>query len=180
MLASKLSNLTRTQEWKDQETIEMEHEILKCLKTILNSKVSSPSIALEANLILLKHGTRVAVDQPKCVVNIAMSLTSPHIPSRKIVADILIYIAHREPPTGHNLLLRALDQLMELRQEQSRFDAWFAVFELTIDGRGKMGTVVGASTEVRSLRGADLQAAQAAANGQVDSVLSEYAVCLHL
>jgi len=106
-----------------------------------------------------------------------MSLTSPHIPTRKTVFDILTFLAYFDGGAqGHPLVLSGLDSLMQLRSEQSRFDAWFASFEATIDGRGRMGSLVGASEEIRSLRGRDIKAAMAAASGQVDSVLSEYAV----
>lgn len=107
-----------------------------------------------------------------------MSLTSPSIPTRKTVLDLLTFLAYYESGNkGHPLVLQGLDTLMAQRSEQSRFDAWFAAFEATIDGRGRMGSLVGASDEVRSLRGKDIKAAMAAAaNGQLDSVLSEYAV----
>ena len=34
--------------------------------------------------------------------------------------------------------------------ESGRFDAWMRIVEVTIDGRGKMGSKVGASEEIRS------------------------------
>lgn len=140
----------------------MEHEILKCLKTLLNSK----------------YGARDAIAHPKCIVNIALSLTTPHIPSRKTVCDILTFLSYWEAPVGHSLVLQGLDALTKVRGEVGRFDAWFASFESTIDGRGRMGSLVGASEEIKSLRGRDMAAAMAARDGTttIDSALSEYAV----
>jgi hypothetical protein len=69
------------------------------------------------------------------------------------VAEILVFLCHWSQPQGHNLVLRSLDNLKNVKNENGRFDAWLKVFENAIDGRGKMGSLVGASEEVRSLRG---------------------------
>ena len=53
--------------------------------------------------------------------------------------------------------------LMGIKVDHGRFDAWFRVLESTIEGRGRMGSMVGASEEVRRDAG-------------VDSSLNEYAV----
>lgn len=161
VLSNTLSGLNRNQSWRDPE-IAFEYELLKCLKTLLNSK----------------YGARDAISQPKCITNITLSLTSPHLPSRKTVCDILTFLSYWDAPKGHQCVLDGLDVLTQVRGEVGRFDAWFATFESTVDGRGRMGSMVGASEEIRSLRGRDMATAMAARDGNspLDSALSEYAV----
>jgi cytokinesis protein len=110
----------------------------------------------------------------------ATSLVSPHLPSRKTVADILTFLAHWDRPHGHRFVLKALDDLAQSRGDHARFDAWFSTLEATIAGRGRMGSLVGASEEVRSLRGQERDALREAANAGIDSGLNEYAVCFLL
>ncbi|KNZ52765.1 hypothetical protein VP01_3455g3 [Puccinia sorghi] len=122
-----------------------EYETLKCLKILLNSK----------------QGANDAVSHPESIYQILFSLVSPHLPTRKTVADILTFLCHWEKPRGHSHVLKGLDQLANMRttagktigETMARFDAWFGSFEQVIDGRGKMGSLVGASEELRSLRG---------------------------
>ena len=47
-------------------------------------------------------------------------------------------------------MIQALDYVKSVQGENGRFDAWMRIVEVTIDGRGKMGSLVGASEEVRS------------------------------
>jgi cytokinesis protein len=62
-------------------------------------------------------------------------------------------------------VLGALDTLSAANNETGRFDYWFKSMDFTLGGRGKMGSLVGASEEVRRNQG-------------VDSSLNEYAVSL--
>lgn len=70
---------------------------------------------------------------------------------------------------------------MAVKNDHGRFDAWFTVMEATLDGRGKMGSFVGASEEVKTLRGREALQMMQAANEAMgfatgDNALSEYAV----
>jgi len=70
---------------------------------------------------------------------------------------------------------------MNATGDHARFDAWFAILEATLDGRGKMGSLVGASDEIRTLRGREAQQAMQAANDPsgfagAETALNEYAV----
>lgn len=60
-------------------------------------------------------------------------------------------------------VLGALDALSAANNETGRFDYWFKSLEYTLSGRGKWGSLVGASEEVRKNQG-------------VDSSLNDYAV----
>ncbi|KAG4218854.1 Cytokinesis protein, partial [Phytophthora cactorum] len=43
-----------------------------------------------------------------------------------------------------------MDVVKNQQNENGRFDSWMRLVEVTVDGRGKMGSLVGASDEVRS------------------------------
>ena len=116
---------------------------------------------------------------PHCINEIALSLASPNIAVRKLCTDMMTFLAYWNEHAGHKFVLRALDHLMTVKQDKARFDAWFTMLEATIDGRGKMGSMVGASAEIRTLRGKEAQLAmQQAQSGATmsDSVLNEYLV----
>ena len=101
---------------------------------------------------------------PTSVFALVSSIVSPHLPTRKVVAEILTFLCHWDPPNGHTAVLLAMDQLKSALSELGRFDAWMRLLEVTIDGRGRMGSLVGASEELRK------------GGMGVDSILMEYAL----
>lgn len=147
----------------------MEAEVLKCLKTLFNHS----------------DGAHDAIVNNSSMAAIAASLASPSIPTRKMAAELLMFFVGREKPKGFNLVFRALEDLAQSRKALSTFDVWFRYWEEAIDGRGKMGSAVGASEAVMSLRGSGARdMAMKLANGSssqmgiLDTSLSEYAVSL--
>lgn len=66
---------------------------------------------------------------------------------------------------GHKLVLEGLDEVQEYWKESARFDAWMRILENTIDGRGRFGTMVGMSEELKK-------------SGTLDSHLIEYVVSI--
>lgn len=60
-------------------------------------------------------------------------------------------------------MLHGLDALSQANGEIGTYDYWFKSLESTLGGRGKMGSLVGASEEVRKA-------------GAVDTSLNDYAV----
>lgn len=58
-------------------------------------------------------------------------------------------MCHVDLPKGQEIVLKGLDKLSEHMGEFGRFDAWLKLLEATLDGRGKMGSLVGASEDVR-------------------------------
>lgn len=64
---------------------------------------------------------------------------------------------------AHHLVVSALGALSTSNNESGGcFDYWFKSMDIALSGRGKMGSLVGASEEVRK--------------GGVDSSLNDYAV----
>ena len=114
--------------------LDREYDILKCLKAIMNNK----------------YGADDALKHQQVIVALANCLTSPRLSTRKLVSEILTFLCHWGEGQGHRKVIQALDHVKTVQGENGRFDAWMRIVEVTIDGRGKMGSLVGASEEVRS------------------------------
>ncbi|KXJ93271.1 hypothetical protein Micbo1qcDRAFT_194502 [Microdochium bolleyi] len=127
---------------KDSEKmLDKEYDIIKCLKALLNNK----------------YGADDALAHQQVVVALATSLISPRLTTRRLVSDVLTFLCHwkssdpsKDVEDGHLKVIQAMDQVRAHQNENGRFDAWMRLVEVTVDGRGKMGSLVGASEEVRS------------------------------
>ena len=114
--------------------LDREYDIVKCLKAVMNNK----------------YGADDALAHQQVPVALAMCLISPRLTTRKLVSEVLTFLCHCANGQGHLKVLQAMDHVKTLINENGRFDAWMRIVEVTIDGRGKMGSLVGASEEVRS------------------------------
>ncbi|KAF9629668.1 putative cytokinesis protein sepa protein [Lasiodiplodia theobromae] len=117
-----------------EKDLDREYDIVKCLKALMNNK----------------YGADNALAYPQIVTSLASSLVSPRLNTRKLVSEVLTFLCHWANGQGHEKVLQALDQLKQAQGENGRFDAWMRIVEVTVDGRGKMGSLVGASDEARS------------------------------
>ena len=117
-----------------EKDLEREYDIVKCLKALMNNK----------------YGADDALYHSQVVLALAGSITSPRINTRKLVSEVLTFLCHWADGKGHQKVLQALDHMKGQQGENGRFDAWMRIVEVTIDGRGKMGSLVGASDEYRS------------------------------
>jgi cytokinesis protein len=80
---------------------------------------------------------------------LASSLNSPRLASRKLVVELLTFLAYRVPESL-SLVTGALGTVSITNNVgSSPYAYWFASFESSISGRGKMGSLVGASEESR-------------------------------
>ncbi|KAJ5658023.1 uncharacterized protein N7484_001672 [Penicillium longicatenatum] len=114
--------------------LDREYDIAKCLKGLMNNKYG-------ADDALVHQGVLVAL---------VSSLSSPRLNTRKLVSEVLTFLSHWADGEGHQKVLQAMDKVKHDHNETGRFDAWMRIVEVTIDGRGKMGSLVGASEEYRS------------------------------
>ncbi|KAF9135578.1 hypothetical protein BGW39_001904 [Mortierella sp. 14UC] len=144
ILSSSLASLNHRPSRRDTD-LAMEHEIVKCLKTLLNNR----------------WGAQEAIKHPPCITALCFSITSPQLQTRKLVVEVLTFLCYCEVPMGHKLVLEGLDEVQEYWKESARFDAWMRILENTIDGRGRFGTMVGMSEELKK-------------SGTLDSHLIEY------
>ncbi|KAI0835359.1 hypothetical protein F5Y06DRAFT_138989 [Hypoxylon sp. FL0890] len=116
------------------KNLDKEYDILKCLKALLNNK----------------YGADDALAHQQVVVALVTSLISPRLTTRKLVSDVLSFLCHWDGGEGHMKVIQAMDVVKTQQNENGRFDSWMRLVEVTVDGRGKMGSLVGASDEVRS------------------------------
>lgn len=117
------------------KNLDREYDIIKCIKALMNNK----------------FGADDALVHQKVFVALATSLISPRLTTRKLVSDILTFLCTwGENGEGHIKVIQALDEVKVSMNENGRFDAWMRLVEVTVDGRGKMGSMVGASEELRT------------------------------
>ncbi|RJE18445.1 Cytokinesis protein sepA, partial [Aspergillus sclerotialis] len=114
--------------------LDREYDIVKCLKALMNNK----------------YGADDALAHQQVIVALVSSLLSPRLNARKLVSEVLTFLCHWADGQGHQKVLQAMDHVKNQHGETGRFDAWMRIVEVTIDGRGKMGSLVGASEEYRS------------------------------
>lgn len=114
--------------------LDREYDIAKCLKALMNNG----------------YGADDALTHQQVIVALSSSLISPRLTTRKMVSEVLTFLCHWGDGKGHQKVLQGMDHVKNLQSETGRFDAWMRIVEVTIDGRGKMGSLVGASEEFRS------------------------------
>jgi cytokinesis protein len=117
-----------------EKDLDREYDIVKCLKALMNNK----------------YGADDALNHQQVIIALVQSLISPRLTTRKLVSDVLTFLCHWADGQGHMKVLQAMDYVKNQQGENGRFDAWMRIVEVTTDGRGKMGSLVGASEEVRS------------------------------
>ncbi|KAF9327544.1 hypothetical protein BG006_009173 [Podila minutissima] len=132
ILSNSLVTLNHRPSRRDTD-LAMEQEIVKCLKTLLNNR----------------WGAQEAIQYSPCITSLCFSITSPQLQTRKLVVEVLTFLCYCEVPMGHKLVLEGLDQVQEYWKESARFDAWMRILENTIDGRGRFGTMVGMSEDLK-------------------------------
>lgn len=110
-----------------------------------------------------QYATNEALGHNLLVTQIASSMNSPRLAVRKLVVELLTFLAYRNTE-ALNLVTGALETVSITNDAgSSPYAYWFASFEKSISGRGKMGSLVGASEEVRR-------------NAATESNINEYAV----
>ncbi|PHH84265.1 hypothetical protein CDD83_2223 [Cordyceps sp. RAO-2017] len=118
-----------------EKKLDREYDIVKCLKALMNNK----------------FGADDALIQQKVLLALATCLISSRLTTRKLVSEILTFLCTwGENGEGHLKVIQALDEVKAQSGENGRFDAWMRLVEVTVDGRGKMGSLVGASEELRT------------------------------
>ncbi|CAI6096329.1 unnamed protein product [Clonostachys chloroleuca] len=114
---------------------EKEYDIIKCLKALMNNK----------------FGADNALAHQKILVALGTSLISARLSTRKLASEILTFLCTwGNNGDGHLKVIQALDEVKAQSGENGRFDSWMRLVEVTLDGRGKMGSLVGASEELRT------------------------------
>lgn len=117
-----------------EKDLDREYDIVKCLKALMNNK----------------YGADDALNHGQIPIALALCLISPRLTTRRLVSEVMTFLCYCGEGQGHLKVLQSMDHVKSMINENGRFDAWMRIVEVTIDGRGKMGSLVGASEEVRS------------------------------
>ncbi|ORX96831.1 actin-binding FH2 [Basidiobolus meristosporus CBS 931.73] len=96
--------------------LSLEYEIMKCIKSILNTKVGAKSV--------LNH--------PKCITDITFALESPSLGVRKVATDILTFICYLNIPSGRQHVIAAMKHIQDMRQYDYIYEVWLRHFTLDI------------------------------------------------
>ena len=94
-------------------------------------------------------------------VDVDAATSSPS--RRKVALEILTFLCYWKDGAHHELVIQALEALSNANGESGPYAYWFQTLETSLRGRGKMGSLVGASEEIRR-------------NAGMDSSLNDYAV----
>ncbi|KAI8143924.1 hypothetical protein BJV82DRAFT_609883 [Fennellomyces sp. T-0311] len=141
VLVQNLAYLNRMPDRKGK-ALEVEIELIKSIKALINTR----------------RGGQEIMANPEYVHTVVFSLISPHWVTRKLVCELLVFLCYCHRRKGFDHVLRGFELLQQHRQDAGVFDAWLRDFERTIDGRGRMGTFVGANDEFKrfgTYQGAD-------------------------
>ncbi|KAG6853705.1 hypothetical protein C0991_002241 [Blastosporella zonata] len=140
VLAQTLMHNSRKNSARRENDILLEYEIAKCLRQIFNS--SSAATA--------------ALTHPLIVTQIAATLNTPNLATRKLIVDLLCFICYFNDGEALNLVVAGLEALSSSNNEGGGcYDFWFKSMEYSLSGRGKMGSLVGASEEIKRSAGVD-------------------------
>lgn len=86
---------------------------------------------------------------------------SPNFACRRLAVELLVFLCHYDEHenerVGLSIVLNAFDQLevrlnssiIDIANKVGRFDAWIKQLEQTVVGRGRMGSTVGLSKELK-------------------------------
>lgn len=81
---------------------------------------------------------------------VVASLTSPHWQTRKLVCELLVFLCYYSPE-GHQHVIRGFELLQQRNKDLNLFDAWLSSVDRTVDGRGRMGSLVGANNDLKRM-----------------------------
>lgn len=91
------------------------------------------------------------MNEPMYIITLTQSILSPSLPTQRLVCDALTFMCYFEQPKGHVMVLQGMDTIQASKSDYRRFDSWLKTLDTILSGRGKMGSIVGASTDVRQI-----------------------------
>lgn len=99
------------------------------------------------------------------VTHITSALDTPHLPTRRLLLDILVFLVYWNDGANYQTVITGLESLSEDNDEAGNAYAyWFKSLQTVLAGRGKMGSKVGASEDFKRN------------GGEPDGLLTEYLV----
>lgn len=90
---------------------------------------------------------------PNIVTQIASALNSPHLPTRRLILEVLLSIVYCSRDSL-DLVFHGLATLSQVNGDSTGcYDYLFQSLESALRSRGKMGSLVGASDEYKRIGG---------------------------
>lgn len=84
------------------------------------------------------------------MTRIVSALSIPHLPTRRLVLDILVFLVYWNGGSDYMMVITGLEALSEDNDAPGGCYAfWFSSLHSLLAGRGRMGTLVGASPDFR-------------------------------
>lgn len=139
------------------EYLEREYLLMKCIRCALN----------------IDSGINVVLEYKSFVPSLVDGMLSPRLATRKLVTDVFVflcnwdfekakqiieYIPKLDFNQSYNLPIKGMDKYLHkyhnmkstFDHPKTKFNEWFKVVSNTLDSRGKMGSMVGASEEYKN------------------------------
>ncbi|KAG1277955.1 hypothetical protein G6F65_008197 [Rhizopus arrhizus] len=117
VLSYALDYLNHTNDYRRDVPLELEVEIIKCIKAIMNTKI----------------GKQETMDHPEYIHTVVFSILCPHWQTRKIVCELLAFLCYSD---GYEHVVRGFEILKKFRKDLGLFDSWMRDFERTIEDGG--------------------------------------------
>ncbi|ORZ06045.1 hypothetical protein BCR42DRAFT_427576 [Absidia repens] len=108
----------------------------------------------------LQLGGQETASHPNYIHTIVFSLLSPGWQTQKLVCEILAFICYydddadnetQDDKHGYQHVMRGFEMLKQYTKDMGLFDAWLKNVESALDGRGRMGSLVGAHDDLKKL-----------------------------
>ncbi|TFY76366.1 hypothetical protein EWM64_g7645 [Hericium alpestre] len=154
VLATTLAHLSRKGTERRENDNQLEYEIVR------------PSLIFHVAYapIFMQDATKEALTHNGIVAQLASALNSPRIVTKKLLIELLINVTYWQDGEALPLVFSALEALsVQNGCAETPYAYWFKSLESVLSGRGKMGSLVGASDEVRK-------------NAGTEGALNEYAL----
>lgn len=120
VLSHALDYLNHDLEYRRDLALELEVEIVKCIKAIVNTKA----------------GGKEAMDHPEYIHAVVFSILCPQWQTRKIVCELLTFVCYSN---GHEHVVRGFELLKKFKKTLGLFDSWMRDLVRTVyNGPGKM------------------------------------------
>ncbi|RCH79059.1 hypothetical protein CU098_005452, partial [Rhizopus stolonifer] len=120
VLSYALDYLNHTMDYRKDVALELEAEIVKSIKAIMNTKI----------------GKQETMDHPEYIYTVVFSILCPHWQTRKIVCELLAFLCYSD---GYEHVVRGFEILKKFRKDLGLFDSWMRDFEKTItDGNRRI------------------------------------------
>ncbi|KAG1160361.1 hypothetical protein G6F37_004064 [Rhizopus arrhizus] len=117
VLSYALDYLNHTTEYRKDVALELEVEIVKSIKAIVNTI----------------SGKQEAMDHPEYIHTVVFSILCPQWQTRKTVCELLAFLCYSD---GYEHVVRGFEILRKFRKDLGLFDSWMRDFERTVDDEG--------------------------------------------